>query len=56
MELFVIIVNGQKPLQTVMIKNIILDVVAAQDPDLRSINPYQLSVALQYPLTTSENL
>ena len=55
MELFVIIVNGRKPLQTIMIKNPILDVVAALDPDLRSINPFQLSVALLYPLKTSEN-
>ena len=55
MELFVTIVNGRKPLQTIVSKSSILDVVAALDPDLRSINLFQPSVALLYPLKTSEN-
>ena len=46
MELFVTGVNGWKPLQTVVTKGSILDVVGALDPDLMSINPFQPSVAL----------
>ena len=42
MELFVTIVNGRKPLQTIVTKSSILDVVAV---DLRPINPLQPSVA-----------
>ena len=56
MELFVAIVIGQKSLQTIVTKSSILDVVAALDPVLRSINPFQPTVALLYPLKTSENL
>ena len=56
MELFVTILNSWKPLQTIQTKSSILDVVAALDPDLRSINPFQSSAALLYPLKTSENL
>ena len=46
MELFVTVVNGRKPFQTIVTKSSILDVVAALDPDLRSVNPFQPSVAL----------
>ena len=56
MELFVTIVNGRKPLQTIVTKSSILDIVAALDPDLRSVNPFQPSFALLYLLKTSENL
>ena len=56
MELSVTIVDGRKPLQTIVTKSFILDVAAALDPDLRSINPFQPNVALLYPLKTSENL
>ena len=56
MEVFVTILNSWKPLQIIQTKSSILDVVAALDPDLRSINPFQSSVALLYPLKTSENL
>ena len=52
MELFVTIVNGRKPLQTIVTKSSILDGVGALDPDQRSINPFQPSVALLYPLKT----
>ena len=38
-------VNSRKPLQTIVTKSSILDVVAALDLDLRSINPFQPSVA-----------
>ena len=55
MELLVTTVNGRKPLQTIVSKSSILDVAVAQDPDLRSINLFQPSVALLYPLKTSEN-
>ena len=55
-EVFVTIINSRKPLQTIVIKSSILDVVEALDPDQRSINPFQPSVALLYPLKTSENL
>ena len=47
MELFVTIVNCWKPLQTIVTKSSILD---ALDPDLRSVNPFQLIVALLYLL------
>ena len=40
------IVNGRKPLQTIVTKSSILDVVAAVDPDLRSTDPFHPSVAL----------
>ena len=40
------IVNGRKPLQTTVTKSSILDVVVAVDPDLRSIDPFQPSIAL----------
>ena len=52
MELFVTIGNVRKPLQTIETKSSILDVVAALDPDLSSINPFQPSVTLLYPLKT----
>ena len=52
MELFVTIGYGWKPLQTIETKSSISDVVAAVDPDLRSINPFQPSVTLLYPLKT----
>ena len=55
MELLVTTVNGRKPLQTIVSKSSILDVAVAQDPDLRSVNLFQPSVALLYPLKTSEN-
>ena len=46
-------VNSWKPLQTIVTKSSILDVAAALDPDLIvCINPFQLSVALLYPLKT----
>ena len=56
MELFVTIINGRKPLQTIVTKSSILDVVADLDPDMKSINPFQPSAALLYPLKTSENV
>ena len=40
------IVNSRKPLQTIVTKSSILDVVVAVDPDLRSIDPFQPSIAL----------
>ena len=40
------IVNGRKPLQTIVTKSSILDVAVAVDSDLRSIDPFQPSIAL----------
>ena len=45
-------VDGRKPLPTMVTKSSILDVVAALDPDLRSINPFQPNVFRRYSITT----
>ena len=45
MERFVIIINGCQPL-TIITKRSILDVAAALDPPLTSINPQRLLLAI----------
>ena len=47
MELFVIIVNGYKPLTTIT-KSSILDVAAVLDPQLLFVKRYQLTVTILF--------